>query len=175
MKSCLGKSDDLTWFDFLTNCSCAKAARSLTAEYGIREGGAIYVHASTASAHSTAVQQHTSIQALAGKAVGQLTVLSPDQEQPGNCAIYTASSSLTVLLDVSSKLADVNEEISKLKRKVGKLQEAASKLRDLLATAGFEEKVSETVRLAEKQKLDDAELAIKNYERTMEQFQRIKI
>jgi valyl-tRNA synthetase len=160
---------------FLTIRSCAKAARSLIAEYGIRESASIYVHALTASAHSTAVQQQTSIQALAGKGVGKLTVLSSDQEQPNKCAIYVASPSLTVFLDVSSKLADIGEEISKLKRKVGKLQDTASKQRDLIAMAGFEEKVSESVQLEEKKKLEDAELAIKNYERTIEQFERIKL
>jgi valyl-tRNA synthetase len=141
----------------------------------MREGGSIYIHALTAAAHSTAVQQQTSIKALAGKSVEKLTVLAPEQEKPGNCAIYIASLSLTVLLDVSGKLADVNEEIGKLKRKVGKLQDTVSKQRDLLATAGFEEKVSEAVRLAEKKKLEDAQLVIQNYEQTIEQFQKIKI
>jgi valyl-tRNA synthetase len=165
----------LVFDDRSPSCSCAKAARSLTAEYAIREGGSIYVHALTLSAHSIAVHQQTSIQALSGKTVAKVSIIPPEQEQPGNCAIFVVSSSLTVLLDMSGMLTDVDAEITKLKRKVGKLREAASKQRELFATAGFDEKVSETVRLAEEKKLEDAELAVKNYERTIEQFQKIKI
>jgi valyl-tRNA synthetase len=129
----------------------------------------------TAAAHSIAVEQQTSIQALAGKTVERLTVLSPDKQPPSKCAVVVVSTSLTVLLDVSGQVTNLDEEVGKLKRKVGKLQETVSRQRDLLSKPGFEEKVSETVRLAEKKKLIDAESAIGNYERTIEQFQKLEV
>jgi hypothetical protein len=77
-----------------------------------------------------------------------------------------------VLLDVSGKVTDVAAEIRKLEIKMAKAQEVATKLEELMVREGFE-KVGEAVRATEKRRLDEARMATRNYERTIEQFRRM--
>lgn len=154
---------------------CAKAARSLTAEYGILDGGAVFIQPSTSAAYFITQEQKISIQALSGKTVGQVTILALEDAHPGNCAIFVVSSSITVLLDVSGKIHDVNAEITKLQQKVKKAEDVVLKQESPIASPGFEGNVSEVVRLTERKRLDDARRAIQNYERTIAQFRNMKI
>lgn len=159
----------------LTQISCAKASRALSAEYGVLKDGNIIIHAATKSDHSVIEQQSSSIQALSGKTISKTTVLSPEDPLPSNCAVAVISSSLTVSLDVTGRISDVGGEISKLEQKTAKMRQVATKQEELLAKPGFEEQVSEAVQFAEKKKLEDAKAAVQNYERTIEQFKGMKI
>lgn len=83
---------------------------------------------------------------------------------------------VVVLLDVGSKIADnVDAEIKKVRTKLAKSETSIQKQEELMAKEGWEEKVSEVVRVAEAKKLADAKAARENYERTVEQFEMLKI
>ncbi|QDS78169.1 Valine--tRNA ligase, mitochondrial [Venturia effusa] len=161
--------------DYEIVLSCAKASRALSAEYGVLKDGKIIIHAATKSDHSVIHQQSSSIQALSGKAISQITILLPEDPLPSNCAVAVISSSLTVSLNVAGRISDVGSELSKLEQKTMKMRQVAIKQEELLAKPGFEEQVSETVQIAEKKKLEDAMAAVQNYERTIEQFKGMKV
>ncbi|KAF2278581.1 valyl-tRNA synthetase [Westerdykella ornata] len=149
---------------------CAKAARSLAAEYQFTEGAQIQIQATTPEAHKIVEAQAVSIRALSGKAVGQLEILPLDSAAPGLKAIFTVSPELNVLLDVAGKTADMDAEIEKLRNKLKKAQISVAKQNDVLGQPGFAEKVSETVKAEESKKLEEAESKVRNYERTIERF-----
>ena len=158
---------------------CAKAARSLVTAYNFREGGSISVQTSTKETHAIAQQQQASIQTLAGKTVSHVTILplggDDSTSPPGTHAISVVSAAITVLLDVSSKIENVDAEIAKLQQKIKASQDAVSKQTTLMGRPGFSEHVSEVVQLTEKKKLEDASTAVQNYERTLSQFQKLKV
>ena len=155
------------------NRRSARAARSLLSEYGIREGGSIYICPSTAEAHAVAQEQRLSIQALSGKGIANLEVLAPsDPDLRRCCAIFVVSSSLTVLMDVSDRISDRDDEIQKLELKLKKSRDDVAKQEELMALSGFD-KVSDVVRAAEESKLEDARAAVRNIERTINQFRKL--
>jgi valyl-tRNA synthetase len=157
------------------NRRSARAARSLLTEYGLREGGSIFIRSSTAEAHAIAQEQRLSIQALSGKGIANLEVLAPSDPDPSRCcAIFVVSSSLTVFLDVSDRISNRDDEIQKLELKVKKSQDVVAKQEKLMAQDGFD-KVSDVVRVAEERRLEDARTAVRNIERTIEQFRKLEL
>ena len=76
---------------------------------------------------------------------------------------------------MTGKISDVKSEITKLEQKAAKMRQTAARQEQLVAEPGFEEQVSEAVRVTEKKKLEDARAAVQNYERTLEQFRGMQI
>jgi valyl-tRNA synthetase len=165
------------WSTKLTSTSsCAQGIRSLAAEYAVKADGAAFVKASTASAYANVSAQVPAIKTLAGKAIASVTALDADTAPPKGCAVVVIDAEVIVLLDVGSKIADnVEAEIAKVRAKLAKSEGNIVKQEELMRKEGWEEKVSEVVRDAEAKKLADAKAAKENYERTVEQFEMLKI
>lgn len=164
--------------DYEVGLKCAQGMRSLAAEYGIRTGGRIFVKAKSAASFEKARAQEHSMQALSGKMISEVHVVGPDaaeSEVPRGCAVSVVSADLAVLLDVAERISDVDAEIKKVKTKLQKSQGVAQKQREVLSREGFEDKVSEVVRTAEQKKLEDALAAADNYEKTIAEFEKLKI
>lgn len=156
--------------------SCAQGIRSLAAEYAVKTDGAAFVKSSTASAHANVGAQVSAIKTLAGKAIASVQALDQDATPPKGCAVVVINAEVVVLLDVGSKIADnVDAEIKKVKTKLAKSETSITKQEELMRKEGWEEKVSEVVRVAEAKKLADARAAKENYERTVEQFEMLRI
>ena len=81
---------------------------------------------------------------------------------------------IVLQLDVASTIKDVDAEIKKIRTKLQKSQAAAKKQQELMSTDGFE-KASEVVVQQEKKKLNDALAANDNYEKTIAEFEKLKI
>ncbi|KAK4185914.1 hypothetical protein QBC35DRAFT_453747 [Podospora australis] len=94
---------------------------------------------------------------------------------PKGCAVFIISSDIAVLIEVGPRINDVDAEIAKLRNKLQKSQAGANKLRQLLSRDGFEENASDVVISSEKKKLEDAEAAMENYQRTIEEFEKLKL
>ncbi|KAJ9263210.1 valyl-tRNA synthetase [Paecilomyces variotii] len=157
---------------------CVMGIRSLIAEFNVRNDGRAFIRASTPASHASIEPQASAIKALSGKAITELKVLGPDAPEdatPLGCAIFVISADIVVMVDVAAGLTDINAEISKLRKKLQKSQTTIQKQNEVLTREGFEEKVSEVVRSAEKQKLADAEAATENYKRTIEQFEKMSL
>ena len=164
--------------DYELGLQCAQGIRSLAAEYGVLTGGRALIRASTESSHAKACAQSQAIKALCGKGIAELEVLDPHVDEDSilrGCAVFVVSSDIMVLLEIGSRLADIDVEIAKVRAKMKKSSDVAAKQRELMAREGFEEKVSDVVKDAERKKLEDAVAAVENYERTIVQFEKLKI
>jgi len=151
----------------------SKGIRSLTSEYRIDQGFA-FVQASDKATHEIAANELQAIRSLAGKGISSIKVLSPTDANPTGCAVYVVSSAVAVFLEVRGRV-DVNEEISKAKVKMQKAADMAKKQRKVLDAEDFQTKVSEAVQEDERKKLTEALAAQENYERSIQQFEKLKL
>ncbi|KAK0702911.1 tRNA synthetases class I-domain-containing protein [Apiosordaria backusii] len=148
--------------DYELGLSCARGIRSLAADYGIRAERRAHIKAATADSHANASAQLPTIKALCGKGIDQVHLIGQEVAKdalPKGCAVFVISSDIAVLLEVGSRITDA----------------AAEKTRQLLLREGFDESASDVVISAEKKKLVDAQAAAENYQRTIEEFEKLKI
>ncbi|KAH7123561.1 valyl-tRNA synthetase-like protein [Dendryphion nanum] len=153
----------------------SKGLRSLTSEYAIKDSAQTFVHPLDDATHAilSAPTSRPSILSLSGKAISSLTLLSPSDPTPTGSAVYTVGTSATVYLDVKGRV-DIDKEIAKAKDRLKKANETVEKQRKIM-DAGWEAKVSEAVKETEREKLKAAELEGGNWEKSIEQFERLKI
>ncbi|KAF2155801.1 valyl-tRNA synthetase-like protein [Myriangium duriaei CBS 260.36] len=159
-------------YDFLLGCS--KGIRSLMSEYSIKEDGKAFVHCTDKTSHSTAVDNQSAIRTLAGRGVSELTVLSPSDTIPAGSAVFGVSSSAAVYLTIAGRV-DIDAEITKAKSKLQKASDGVRKQKKVLDAEGFESKVSYQVLETEKEKLRDLQAEVGNYEKSVEQFEKLKL
>jgi valyl-tRNA synthetase len=160
-------------YELLVDCS--KGLRSLIAEYGIKESATTFIQPLDSEAHNI-LQYPTSrpsIISLAGKAISDTTVLSASDPAPTGCAVYTVGASATVFLDIKGRV-DVDKEIVKAKDRLKKANETAAKQKKIMDKE-WEEKVSEAVKEVEREKLKAAEIEARNWEASIQQFERLKL
>ncbi|KAF2187716.1 hypothetical protein K469DRAFT_704654 [Zopfia rhizophila CBS 207.26] len=155
---------------------CSKALRSLTSEYSIKDSASTFIQPLDDSTHSllSSPTSLPSIRALAGRSISSVSILSPSNGIPSGCAVYTVGSSATVFLNIKGRV-DVEQEITKAKDRLKKANDVIAKQKKILGEDGFEEKVSAAVQETEREKLRNAEVESKNWEMSIEQFQKLKI
>jgi valyl-tRNA synthetase len=172
---------------------CAAGLRSLTSEYAIKDSGSTTVQALDDTTHAVLTNPTSlpSLRSLSGKTVSiniintvvdatnqseqvsTITILSPSDPAPTGCAVHTIGSSATAFLDIKGRI-DIDKEIAKAKDRLKKNNEVVEKQRKLMDDA-WEEKVSEGVKEMEREKLRAAEVEGRNWEKSIEQFERLKI
>jgi valyl-tRNA synthetase len=153
----------------------AKGLRSLTAEYAIKEGAKTYIQSLDNAAHTTLSTPTSlpSIKSLAGKTVSDISILSPSDPAPTGCAVYTIGSSATAYLDVKGRI-EIDKEITKAQEKLSKASETITRQKKIMDKE-WEEKVSDVVKEQERSKLKDAETEARNWQASIEQFERLKL
>jgi valyl-tRNA synthetase len=134
----------------------------------------VYVQTTDAKTHATASAQLQSIKSLSPKTVQDITILSPTDPAPTGCAVFAVSTAAAVFLDVAGHV-NVDEEITKAQAKMKKFADSASKQRKLIGSEDFKQKVSDAVQEEERKKLAEMEAFMGNYERTVTQFQELKL
>lgn len=132
------------------------------------------MHCTDETSHSTAVANQSAIRSLAGRGVTSLTVLSPSDSLPSGCAVFGVSSSAAVYLTIAGRV-DIDAEITKAKAKMQKASDGVKKQKKVLDAEGFETKVSSAVLETEKEKLRDLQAEVGNYEKSVEQFEKLKL
>ncbi|CBX95543.1 similar to valyl-trna synthetase [Plenodomus lingam JN3] len=153
----------------------AKALRSLTSEYSIKEDAATYIKSLDDTTHS-ALSSPTSlpsIRSLAGKTVSEIKILSPADAAPTGCAVYTIGSSATAYLDVKGRI-EIEKEITKAQERLSKANETITKQKKLMDDE-WQNKVSAVVKEYERERLRAAELEARNWEASIQQFQSLKL
>ena len=160
--------------DYELGLKCAGGVRSLASDYNIRSDGQAFIKASTAASFDKVSAQLPAIKSLCGKGVSDVKVLDVNGELPKGCAVYVITADIVVLLQVSTHITDIEAEIKKITGKIQKTALAISKQEELIKREGFE-KVSDVVQEQEKKKLVDANAARENYEKTLEEFNKLKI
>jgi valyl-tRNA synthetase len=153
---------------------CSQGIRSLKAEYSIAEDPKIIIQAFDATSQKTIESEIQSIKALSGKGGASISVLGKDEATPSGCAVFAVSSAAAVYLQVKGRV-DVQTEVKKLQGKLQKSSDSVRKQRMVLDAPDFADKVSDAVLDAEKQKLVDLLSEQGNYEKTLEQFEKLKL
>ncbi|KAJ3577544.1 hypothetical protein NPX13_g3025 [Xylaria arbuscula] len=153
---------------------CTRALRSLAAEYNVKTGGVAFVKATDAASKEGIAPQISSIQTLCGKVLAELSLLGPEDAVPTGCAVFVLTNSVIVFLQVADAISDVDAAIKKVQVKLQKKQVVIKKQKDLIARDGFD-KSSDVVQTAERAKLEEANTAVNNYERTIEEFEKLKL
>ncbi|KAF2969804.1 hypothetical protein GQX73_g3755 [Xylaria multiplex] len=153
---------------------CTRAIRSLAAEYNIKTGGVAIIKTSDEASNASIAPQLPSIKTLCGKVLADLSLLGPADAVPTGCAVFVLTNNILLLLQVADVISDVDAAIKKLQVKLQKKQVVVTKQKDLIARDGFD-KSSEVVQAAEREKLEEANTAVNNYERTIEEFEKLKL
>jgi valyl-tRNA synthetase len=153
----------------------SRGLRSLTAEYSFKENASTYILPLNDAAHNTLQAQTSlpSIRSLVGKTVSEVKILSPSDPAPTGCAVYTVGTAATVYLNVKGRI-DIDKEITKAQDRLKKATETVEKQKKVM-DADWEAKVSDAVREQEKEKLKAAETESRNWEASIEQFEKLKL
>ncbi|KAJ4287390.1 hypothetical protein N0V90_012789 [Kalmusia sp. IMI 367209] len=149
--------------------------RSLTSEYAIKDSGSTFVQPLDSSTHDvlSAPTSLPSLRSLTGKTVSSISILSPTDAAPTGCAVYTVGASATVFLDVKGRI-DIAKEISKAQDRLKKANETVERQKKIMDN-DWEEKVSEVVKETEREKLKAAEVEGANWQKSLEQFEKLKL
>lgn len=153
---------------------CTRALRSLAAEYNVKTGAVAFVKATDVAASESIDPQIPSIKTLCGKVLAELSLLGPEDAVPTGCAVFVLTNNIILFLQVADAISDVDAAIKKVQVKLQKKQAVIKKQKDLIARDGFD-KSSEVVQTAEKDKLEEANTAVNNYERTIKEFEKLKL
>ncbi len=152
---------------------CAGGIRSLAAEFVVKQGGKAFIVTSDATQHALVESEIVQIRALATKAISSITIAKDTSSIPLGSAVFTASSTITVFLDVAETVDATL--IAKTKEKLAKAADTAAKQRKLVEGPDWLERSSEAIREQEYAKLAAAEAATKNLEETVAQFEKLTL
>lgn len=160
-------------YELLVNVS--KGLRSLLAEYAIKDSAHTFIHPLDNTTHAI-LQIPTSLSSilsLSSKSISSLTLLAPSDPAPTGSAVYTVGTSATLYLDVKGRI-DIDKEIAKAKDRLKKANDTVEKQRKMM-DRNWEAKVSEAVKETEREKLRAAELEAGNFEKSIAQFEKLRI
>jgi valyl-tRNA synthetase len=153
--------------------SCSKGIRSLVAE-NKTEKAKFIIQASDNASHKILKEQVTSIRSLSGKGIEAIEIISQDQPTPTKSYCYLATFNVVLYLEIA-KAIDVDEEIAKAQAKLKKSSQAYDKQLKFVSTEDFKGKVNEAVQQTEKEKLDELQSQVRNYEKSIEMFSALKL
>ena len=151
----------------------AKAIRSLLAEYKVDKGKLI-VQTLNDTAHTTITQELLSVKSLSGKNWSSIEVIAAKDSAPTGSAVNAVSTDAAVFLQLEGDI-NIQEEIKKAQAKLKKAAEGVTKQRKLVEADNFKENVSSAVQEEEHKKLAEFEAQQSNYERTIQQFETMKL
>lgn len=161
-------------YDLLVDTSAG--IRSLITEYGIKKNVITFVQALDESTHKV-LSLPTSLPTLRSltlKTKSDINVLSPSDAAPTGCAIYTVGSSATVFLELKGRV-DIDNEIIKARTKLQKADKMVENQKKIMGVADYQGKVSDAVKEGDAEKLKAAEIESGNLQRSLEQFEKLKI
>jgi valyl-tRNA synthetase len=88
--------------------------------------------------------------------------------------VFIISAKVAVFLEVKGCI-DIESEIRKAQTKIKKAADAAIKLKNIIEAPDFGDKSSEAVQEMERKRLANLLAEQSNYERSIEQFRRLKL
>jgi len=143
--------------------SIIKTIRSMSVQYNLQNDIQVFAHSSDPTERAMLVTQIPTIAGMV-KGCSSVSVVEGTSGVPGGCGSQVLSSSLVIYILVKGKV-NLDEEIDKCDKKLALVTQSAEKLRKTLS----DENVPETVREANKEKLEtyDAEIAVLKQSREM--------
>jgi valyl-tRNA synthetase len=152
---------------------CAKAIRSLFAEYGIKENGKAFVQPLNAEAQATATAESAAIKSLAGKAIAELSLLGPEDSIPPACAVYPVSVAVAVFVQLPKENVDADAEIKRTKAKLAKAVDAVRAQEKEITSLGAD--VAGEVREKSEARLRDVRNEQRMFEESIVRFETLKL
>ncbi|KAF1818126.1 uncharacterized protein K489DRAFT_328184 [Dissoconium aciculare CBS 342.82] len=152
---------------------CAKAIRSLFAEYGIKENGKAFVQPLNAEAQATATAESAAIKSLAGKAIAELSLLGPEDSIPPACAVYPVSVAVAVFVQLPKENVDADAEIKRTKAKLAKAVDAVRAQEKEITSLGAD--VAGEVREKSEARLRDVRNEQRMFEESIARFETLKL
>jgi valyl-tRNA synthetase len=146
---------------------------SRLSEYKIDKGKLI-VQPLNDTANSTITAELLSIKSLSGKNWQSIDIIPASDPTPTGCAVYAVSTDVAVFLKLEGDI-NINDEIKKAQAKLKKAADGVAKQRKLVDAPDFKEKVSSAVQEEEHKKLAEFEAQQSNYEKTIQQFETMKL
>ncbi|KAH8878989.1 hypothetical protein GQ53DRAFT_834536 [Thozetella sp. PMI_491] len=152
---------------------CSRGVRSLLSDYNVKQDGKAYIVATDAAQQALIEAEQAQVRALSTKAIGTITILKDAEAVPPGSAVYTASNTITVFLDVAETVDATL--IAKTKEKLTKAVENVSKQRKVVESSDWKERTSEAIRDQEYAKLATAEITAENLKETIAQFEKLSL
>jgi valyl-tRNA synthetase len=153
---------------------CTKAARSLMAEYSIKENVDVTIQAYDQTSLQTVKEQAAAIKSLSGKGVQDIHILAPDAPRPAGCVSYPVSTLAAAYLYVKGRV-DMDAEISKAQKKLDKANANIKKQEKIFTDPSYKEKVSAAVQESDEAKLAEVRQEAKVFRETIAQFEQLKL
>ena len=151
--------------------ACSRAIRSLTSEYGLKQGGEAFIYCRDAAKYDLIESETAQIGALVGKSDTSITVTANQEAAPTGCAVCTVSSTVTVLVDVAERVDPAL--IAKTHEKLIQAKDSAARQRKLIEGFDSAEMVSSAVRELEMARLAATEAEASNRASSIEQFKKL--
>ena len=104
--------------------------------------------------------------------VGEVSVLSANQEAPKGCISVLSAKVFTLHVEVI-KFIKVDEEVKKIQKLIAEKEKATDTLRKKLEAKDYASRVPEEVRLKEKEKLELYEAELKTLQVNVETFKKM--
>ena len=167
--------------------------RSLLSQYNFKEPGDIYIQTYTESAYTTASAERTSIQSLAGKYAGPISILPPPpspssndtssqpqpnqqqpQQQPTGCAVSPINAEAAVYLRIRGTHVDLQQEMEKAEANLREARAKLEKSRKIMAGEGWA-KVKRETREKEERICRDVEAEVGRFEEVRRELERLGV
>ncbi|KAI1266798.1 tRNA synthetases class I-domain-containing protein [Xylariaceae sp. FL1019] len=153
---------------------CAKGIRSLVAEYNLKSEAKVFVQTFNETALQTATEQLQSIKSLSHKAVTSIQIIPGSEGRPAGSVAYPVSSAASVFLEIKGRV-DIDGEIEKANKKLEKTRAALTKQQKLISDPKYQEKVTDSLKEQDRQKLADLQSQAEGFEGTIKQFEQLKL
>ena len=116
------------------------------------------------------------IETLSGKSIASpITLLSSSDHTPQGCSVYVVSTTASVFLEIKDRIANVDAEIQKAQVKMKRAAEGAAKVRKTIAGEDYVKKASASAKESDGKLLAEFDAQMRNYEKSIEQFERLKL
>jgi valyl-tRNA synthetase len=156
--------------DYELLLGCSKGIRSLLNEYAVKQDAKAFIQPLNDEAKTTATAQQSSIKALAGKALKEISIL--DGPVPKGTAVYPVSAAANVFIQIpeSADGAAVERRVKEKIQKVGSEVKEQEKQLDMLAAT-----VNDEIKQKEKGRLEDLLSELRAYEDSLAGLEALKI
>lgn len=134
----------------------------------------MFVKAFDEKTFETLKSEHSSLKSLSGRGIASIDILSPEKATPNGCAVNVASAACAVFLEVRGHIQP-EDEIAKAQKKLKAASESAAKQRKVMSEPEWIEKVSPAVQEVEKARLEEYLAQKRNYEQSIQQFEKLKL
>lgn len=133
----------------------------------------VYLLTKDAETTKSISNEISSIKALVGKGLGNITTTSNSSELPDGLTAIVVSDACTAYLMVKGRI-DVDAEISKTQKKIAKIEDSRKRLEKAMAVKDYQTKVKAEVQQADADRLVNYKDETKTLEELISKFEDLR-